>query len=381
MTAQPNTLELKDADPAPEAIVEKALDELTKTVDERLKAVEEKSDDKGFTERLDRLEAKVNRPTGKSTTDDDTPAEVKAFTHFVRGGVEPMEADEKKSLVVADDTSGGYLAPPQFTTDMVRELIEFSPVRQAARVGSTGSGSVIRPKRASITNAKWENETEASEESEPTFGQMEIFVHEMRTYTDVSNKLLEDSAVDVEAELRTAFAEDFGQKEAQAFVNGTGVKQPKGFMQRDDIAETANGHATNLSPEALINLMYKLPASYRQRGVWMMNGTTLATVRKLKDGQGNFLWQPSYQAGEPETLLGRPVVEAIDMPDVASNAYPIIYGDWAGGYQIYDRVGLSVLRDPYSQAGNGLVRFHARRRVGGDVIQAARFRKLKMATS
>ncbi|MEM1287131.1 MAG: phage major capsid protein [Pseudomonadota bacterium] len=390
MTLHTPPIELKDAAEAPEAIVTKALNEHLEALEQRAKTFEQKYEaatEKSLKtlqelgERVGKVEAKANRPAGKTEPTDDQPIEVKAFNRLIRSGPDHVVAEERKALVVADDTSGGYLAPAQFTTDMIREITEFSPVRQAARVGSTGSGSVIRPKRTSITNAKWEGETEESEESTLAFGQNEIFVHEMRTFTDISVKLLEDSAVDVEAELRAAFGEDFGQKEATAFVNGTGVKQPKGFMANTEIAETPNGHATNLSADALIKLMYALQASYRNRGVWMMNSTSLATIRTLKDGQGNFLWQPSFQAGQPETILGRPVVEAIDMPDIASNAYPIIYGDFAGGYQIYDRVGLTVLRDPYSQAGNGLVRFHARRRVGGDVIQASRFRKLKMATS
>jgi HK97 family phage major capsid protein len=111
-----------------------------------------------------------------------------------------------------------------------------------------------------------------------------------------------------------------------------------------------------------------------------MNGTTLATLRKLKDGQGNYLWQPSYQAGQPETILGRPVVEMVDMPDIASDAYPIIFGDFSA-YRIVDRLEMSILTNPYLLATTGMTRIHATRRVGGGVLQAARFRKLKMATS
>jgi HK97 family phage major capsid protein len=127
--------------------------------------------------------------------------------------------------------------------------------------------------------------------------------------------------------------------------------------------------------------MYAIPALYRNRGTWVMNGSTLATIRKLKDGQNNYLWQPSYQAGQPETILGRPVVEAVDMPDVGSGTYPIIFGDFATGYRVVDRIGLSVLVNPYLLATTGITRFHATRRVGGGVIQAAALRKLKMATS
>lgn len=150
-------------------------------------------------------------------------------------------------------------------------------------------------------------------------------------------------------------------------------------MTAANIAETNNGHATNLSADALISLLYAMPATYRNRGSWVMNGTTLAAIRKLKDGHGNFLWQPSYQAGQPETILGRPVVEMKDMPDVAAAATPVIFGDFKAGYRIYDRVELAVKDDPYTQAMNGMVRFHARKRVGAGVVRTDVFRKLKMA--
>jgi HK97 family phage major capsid protein len=202
----------------------------------------------------------------------------------------------------------------------------------------------------------------------------------MTTHVDISNMLLADAQANVEGEVRVALAEDFGVKESTAFVNGDGVLAPRGFMNRDDIAFTLNGHATNLSADALITLMYAVPATYRNRGVWMMNGTTIATIRKLKDGQGNYLWQPSYQAGQPETILSRPVVEAVDMPDVGSGAFPILYGDFSG-YRIIDRLDLSVLVNPFLLATTGMTRFHATRRVGGDVIRPNLFRKLKMATS
>lgn len=360
-----------------ETEVERALAALTTTMETKIGEL--RTELKAATDRADEFETKLARPNLQKN-DEPTP-ERKAFVGYLRHGVEKLQADEAKALRVGDDTAGGYLASPEFSTEMTRELVEFSPIRAAARVGTTGSGSLLFPKRTAITNAQWEGELEESDESEPAFGQQEIFVHEMRTFTDVSNKLLEDSAVNIESELSTAFSEDFGQKEGIAFVNGTGVKQPAGIMQHADIAYTANGHATTLNADPLITLLYALPAAYRNRGAWLMNGTTLATVRKLKDGQNNYLWQPSFQAGEPETLLGRPVIEAVDMPDIASGAFPIVYGDFSGGYRILDRVGLSVLRDPFTQARNGLVRFHARRRVGGAVTQAARFRKLKMATS
>lgn len=281
---------------------------------------------------------------------------------------------------VSTDPNAGYFAPPEFSKEFIRDLTEFSPIRSVASIKQTSQPSVTLGKRTAISNAKWKGENETSEGSEPAFGQLEVPTKEINTYVDISNQLLQDSVADVEGEVRLALAEDFGAKEGTAFVNGDGQLQPKGFMRNDAIQFTLNGHATNLSADALISLLYAMPTSYRNKGVWVMNGSTLATLRKLKDGQGNYLWQPSYQAGQPETILNRPVVEAIDMPDVAANTMPIIYGDFSG-YRIVDRIDLSVLANPYLLATNGMTRFHATRRVGGDVIQPRGFSKLKMAVS
>jgi HK97 family phage major capsid protein len=300
-----------DGDPLPDAIG-LALAELTKTVDSRIKAVETKSrDGDKLTDRLAKLEARLNRPANDNASDNEPSVERKSFTAYLKRGKEALSEIETKALRLATDP--GYLAPGEFSTEMIRDVAEFSPIRAYASVKQTGQPSVTLGKRTGITNAKWKGENQASEASEPTFGQLEVHVREMTTYVDVSNQLLADAQADVEGEVRLALAEDFGVKEATAFVNGDGVLAPRGFMTRDDLAFTLNGHATVLSADALITLLYAMPATYRNRGRWMMNSTTLATIRKLKDGTtGQFLWQPSYQAGEPETILGRPVVEAVD---------------------------------------------------------------------
>ncbi|MFG6081398.1 phage major capsid protein [Paracoccus litorisediminis] len=321
--------------------------------------------------RLDKLEAKSNRPgapavvTGEAT-------EKKAFVEYLRTG-----SAEAKALTTASDTANHVLAPEEVSGEFIRNLMEFSPIRTIADVRSTTSASIILPHRTGITNAAWVGETGARTASEPTFDQAEIATKEIATYVDLSLQLAEDSA-NVLSEVNLALAEDFGQKEALSFVNGSLALEPSGFMANPDIAAHDNGHAANLSPDALIALMYALPATYRNAGTWVMNGGTLATIRTLKDGHGNYLWQPSYQAGQPETILGRPVVEAVDMPDIAADAQPIIFGDFKRGYRIYDRLALDVFADPYSQRVNGLMRYHARRRVGAGVVRAGAFRKLAM---
>jgi len=299
---------------------------------------------KAIKARMDKLEAKANRPLAANNNHpagENDNSEVKAFAHFLR-----TNEVERKALTVANDAPGYVLAPEETSGEFIRNLVEFSPVRGIADVRSTGSHTVILPKRLTVTNAKWKGEAVASEASEPTFDQMEFSVKEMTTHVDVGNWLIEDASHDVEAEIRLALAEDFGAKEGLAFVNGSAAVEPKGFMQEAGIANFLNGHATNLSADALIKLMYSLPGVYRNRGTWAMNGTTLAVIRTLKDGNGNYLWQPSYQAGQPETILGRPVVELLDMPDVAANAFPIIFGDFKAGYRIYDRIELSGSPEP-----------------------------------
>ena len=321
--------------------------------------------------RLDKLEAKGNRPGAPAIVQgaDDR----KAFVSFLQG------ADfDKKALTVAADAPAYVLAPEETSGEFIRNLVEFSPIRAIADVRTTASHTILLPKRTGITNAVWVGETAARTASEPTFDQSEIAVKELATYVDLSLRMLEDSG-NVEAEVRLALAEDFGAKEALSFVNGNTAVEPTGFMTAAGIAETNNGHATVLAADALIRLLYAMPATYRNRGAWVMNGTTLAAIRTMKDGNGNFLWQPSYQAGQPETILGRPVVEALDMPNVAAATTPIIFGDFKAGYRIYDRVSLDVLPDLLTQRTVGLARFHARRRVGAGVVRSDVFRKLKMA--
>ncbi len=384
-------IERKGDDDDPVAVVTKALGDLTKSVgdqtkslDDRLKAIETKAADDGkkLTDRLDKIEAKAKRPGGSDKQDDpDADVVRKSFGTYLRlGNQTPVE--ELKALTVSSDPQAGYLAPAEMSTEFIRDLVEFSPIRSYASVRTTGAPSVQYPRRTGITNATWAGELEESQESDVSFGLTEVEIHKLTTFVDISNELLADSDGQAEQEVRLALAEDFGQKEAVAFVNGSGVKQPAGLMSDTGILHTVNGHATNLSADKLIDLMYALPAAYRNASgaAWSMNGTTLAAVRKLKDGQNNYLWQPSIQVGQPETILGKPVIEMVDMPDIADGAFPIIYGDFSA-YRIVDRLALSILSDPYTQARRGVTRIHATRRTGGRVLQAARFRKLKTATS
>lgn len=329
--------------------------------------------------RLEAAETALARPaiiTGKA--DDATP-EQKAFASFARKGLERMPADETKDLRVSDDGQGGYLAPAQFVAELIRNVVLFSPIRQAARIASTASSSVILPRRTGAMTAGWVGETEDRPETQPTYGQLEFPIHEMACYVDVSNRLLEDAAVNLESELAFDFGEEFGRGEGAAFITGDGVKKPLGLLGTPGIVNVRSGQATALpsTPDTFIDLFHALPAPYRADAAWGMNSRTIAGVRKYKASTGEYLWSDSLSADRPQSFLGRPVIEMPDLPDVAAGTRPIVFGDFTN-FRIFDRVSLSILRNPYVLADKGLVRFHGRRRVGGGVTRTEAFRFLEI---
>lgn len=385
MTKHFSDLEFKDADDTdPVDLVTKAVGDLTKSVDDRLKEIETKADTSKLIDRLDKLEAKMNRPGSGDQKDQDAALETKAFGAYVRSGITPPDPLELKTLIVSSDPQGGYLAPTEMATEFIRDLVQYSPIRGLASVRSTSSPAVSYPKRIGRTNAKWKGETQAQETGEPTFGQLEIPVREINTYVDISNQLLADSAGAAESEVRMALAEDFGLKEGLSFLKGTGPLQPEGLLVNADISvvPTGNGSTLGSNPaDMLIDTFYSLPAAYRNAGTWLMNSTTLAAIRKLKDGTtGTYLWSPGFQ-GQADTILGRPVIDCPDMDDIGSAKTPIAFGDIKTTYRILDRIGLSILVNPYIQATNGITRIHATRRVGGAVVQPAAMKKIVCKTS
>lgn len=243
----------------------KAINDLTKTVTDKLTAFGDEQ--KALGARLDAHIAKGSRPgAAAAEKGEEAKLESKAFGTFLRKGQNALTAEETKTLRVSDDTAGGYLAPADFSTEIVKQLVQFSPVRQAASVGSTSSSSVILPKRTGRPTGQWEGELEESSETESTYGQLEIPIHEAKCYVDVSNKLLEDAAVDIEAEVSGDLAEEFGRLEGVAFVNGNGVKKPMGFMQDPNIAFSVSGDANLIKADGLISVMYAVPAFYPESG-------------------------------------------------------------------------------------------------------------------
>lgn len=371
-------LETKSDDDSETKAIETALANMTAAFETQKKAAND--NEASFKKRIDDLELRLNRPGAAANDNKEPTAETKAFEKFIRKGPEAL-GDEAKSLRVSDNTAGGYLAPDQFNAELDRNVVLWSPVRQVARVLPTGSPAVLWPKRTGGMTASWVGETGSRSETTVTFGQSRYPVMELAAYVDVSNAMLEDSTFDVAALLSFEFGEEFGYEEGKAFVNGASVVQPSGFMQDAGISFTVSGAATVPTADGLMNLYHDVKTPYRANGVWAMNSTTLGYVRKLKDGQGNYLLSMGGMANAPvSTILGRPIVEMPDMPDNGAGNFSVVFGDFSQGYRIFDRVSLSVLRDPFSQATNGMTRFHGRRRVAGGVGKAEAIRKLKCST-
>lgn len=361
-----------------------AIERTVADIDKRLKVVEGNADTaaKG----VQRIESILRRPGAAATEqpNDGASVERKAFESYVRRGMTGMESTEVKTMRTADDASAGYLAPAEFVAEVDKNIVLWSPVRGIATVRNTSRGSVQVPKRIGRPTATWVEELEDRDDTgtESRYGNSDYPVKELTAFVDVSLSTLEDGAIDIFAELAGDLAEEFGSAEGQAFVTGNGVKRPMGFMTDNTIPLVKSGHASQITADSIIDLYHAVPTPYRANAVWSLNSTTLGTIRKLKDGNGQYLALVQGINGAPvTTILGRPVVEMPDMPDVAGNACPVVFGDFKQGYRVFDRVGFSILRDELTQRTKGKVRFHARKRVAGGVRKAEALRKLIIAAS
>ena len=341
-----------------------------------------------MTRRMDRLETAFNRPGTGGGDDGDLSEELKAWDVYLRKGREGMLPDEMKILTVGDDVRAGFLAPKERVREIIKAATVFSPIRTIARIRTTSQKAVEIPKRTAQFSAAWVAEQGGrSETTGLTYGLEELPTNEMYALVDVSNQMLEDTDFDLNAELTTEFGEQFGVLEGTAFVNGTAVGQPEGFMTNTDVATTNSGSATTIADtdgqaNGIIDLIHAVKEAYAVNATFALNRTTLGAVRKLKDvssGAGSYLWQPGIQAGLPNTILGHPYVEATDMPDEGAGNEPIAFGDFRRAYTIVDRIVMSVLADPFTQSTSGNTRFVARRRIGGQVMLAEAIRTLTCA--
>jgi len=308
---------------------------------------------------------------------------VKAFDAYCRKGKEGLEPDEVKALTVSNDTTGGYLAPPEYVRELIKTITEISPIRSIARIRSTAQRSIQVPKRTGQFSAEWVAESGTrSETTGYTVGLEEIPAHEHYALVDISEQDLEDTVFDLESEMQQEFAERFALAEGTAFVTGDAVGKPEGFMTNSSVGQVVSGNATAITADGLISLVHGIKSEYARAGTFVFNRTTLSSIRKLKDTAGQYVFQAGFslQGGATNTVLGYPYVEATDMPSEGSATFPVAFGDFSRAYMIVDRVQMAVLRDPFTQATSGNVRYVARRRVGGQVILAEAIVKQKCST-
>lgn len=290
-------------------------------------------------------------------------------------------ADEFKALSVSTDTAGGYLAPVELVREIIKGETEMSPVRTLARVRTTAAKSVQIPKRTGQFAAQWVAEQGTrSETTGLTYGTEEIPTHEVFALIDISNQMLEDSAFNMEQEINSEAIEQFAVAEGSAFVTGSGVGKPQGFMIASGVATTNSGAATAVTADGLLTLKHAIKTAYSRNANFVMNRTTLGSVRKLKDSNGQYLWMPGIAMGKPNSIDGDPYVELPDMPNEGAGLKPVAYGDFRRAYTWVDRISMEMLRDPYTQATSGNVRFILRKRVGGQVTLAEAIRTLTCST-
>lgn len=370
------------ADPLLDAKLARIESELNKFEDINQKLTQAALSQKDIGEKLANFETMLKRP-GAGVESKQIDYSMKSFEKWIRKGKENMEPEEIKSLSVSNDTSGGFLAPEEYVRELLKTVTEISPIRSVARVRQTTQKAIKMPTRSGTFAAQWVAEQGTRAETTGyTTGQEEIPTHEMYALVDVSEQLLEDSVFDVEAEMSAEFAEQFAKAEGAAFVSGNAIGKPEGILTNASVGSTNSGNASALTADGLITLVHAIKSDYARNATFLFNRTTLAAIRKLKDTAGQYVFQPGMQliAGVPNTILGYPYVEAPDMPDVAASAKPVAFGDFRRGYMIVDRVSLAVLRDPFTQATSGNVRYVARRRVGGQVIMAEAIRLQNVAS-
>lgn len=348
-------------------------------------------------ERLTMLSTKTYaRPALSGAAERDVPHK-KAFGAYLRSGDDDGLRGlvlEGKAMTTAVAADGGYLVDPQTAETIRSMLVSTSSLRAVANVVQVDAVSFDVLIDRSEVGSGWATEAAAqAETASPALERISIKLNELSAMPKASQRLLDDSAFDVEGWLAGKIATRFIRAEAAAFISGDGVDKPKGFLLPAKVANAgwtwgslgyvpsgaAADFATTNASDCIVNLVYALGADYRANGTFVMNSKTAGAVRKMKDADGRFMWGDSLQAGEPARLMGYPVLICEDMPDVGANAYPIAFGDFRAGYTIAERPDLRILRDPFSAKPHVL--FYASKRVGGDVTDFAAIKLLKIAVS
>lgn len=350
-------------------------------------------------ERLTMLNAKTmsyGRPALSPRAEVEAPHQ-KAFNAYLRTGDDDglrgltLEGKAMSTAVAAD---GGYLVDPRTAERIQSMLLSTSSLRSVANVVQVEATSFDVIVDRSEVGSGWATETAATTETAtPIIERISIKLHELAAMPKASQRLLDDSAFDVEGWLAEKIATRFIRAEAAAFINGDGVDKPKGILLPTKVANAswtwgnigyvptgaAADFATTNPADCIVNLVYALGADYRANATFVMNSKTVGAVRKMKDADGRFLWSDGLAAGEPSRLMCYPVLVSEDMPDIAANAFAIAFGDFRAAYTIAERPDLRILRDPFSAKPNVL--FYANKRVGGDITDFAAIKLLRVAVS
>ncbi len=348
--------------------------------------------------RLDGLLVRQNRPPLSGREAGRAPADLErrsAFEAYMRSGNErALAANEAKAMSAGTGSAGGYVVTPAVEDEIGRRLAAISPIRSIASVRPVSVGTFKKPYRTTGPAVGWAAETAArAETNSPVLAELTFPAMELYAMPSATQTLLDDAAVDVEAWLAEEIELAFAVQESAAFVNGNGTTQPKGFLAYTNAAESSwawgglgynvtgvsAGFAASNPSDGLLDLVYTLKAGYRQNGSFVMNRKTQSAVRKFKDTTGNYIWQPPAVAGGAASLMGFPLVEAEDMPDIAANSFAIAFGDFKRGYLVVDRLGTRVMRDPFS--AKPYVLFYTTKRVGGGVQDFDAIKLLKFGTA
>lgn len=340
--------------------------------------------------RMEQLETMMARPAleqpmeHKALSPHDTQHR-KAFVNYLRKGLDAgLEAMQVKALSTGSDPDGGYLVTPAMSQKIATAIFETSPIRKVASIETISTEALeILDDHVSAT-AGWTAETvDATDTATPQISKRIIPVHELYAQPKATQKLLDDSYIDVEKWLSAKIADIIGRMENTAFVNGSGVGQPRGFLTYasgtswGQIQQVGSGSSGTVTADSVITLFYSLKDAYMGRASFLMNRSVLQQVRQLKATTNQYLWQPSMAAGSPDTLMGVPVYMASDMPAAASASLSVAVGDFQAGYQIVDRQGITILRDPFTE--KPFVKFYTTKRTGGDVINFDAIKLLKLS--
>jgi len=374
-----------------DAKLEKINAALNKHEDTNQKLVLIDQQNKAMQQQLDAIEKIANR-AGMGGADGEKAKAAReyldAFNRVLRASPENRNAadmslirERSNALVKGDDASGGYLlAPPDLQADIIKNVIEMTPIRSLATVRTIGGPSLKMRKKTGNGSATRVGETQRrTNTGDPAYGMLEFQAPELFARIEVSQQMLEDSDYDLFAELREDASDQFSVKEGVESISGSGVGQMEGILTNADIEAIKSGDASKITADGILALFYGLKTAYARNAVFGMNRLTLGEIRKLKDNNGQYLWMPGIANGVPNTINGAPYVEMADMPNIAANSNPVVFADWKKLYVIADRVAISFSADYVTEADDGLVVFRARKRVGGGVRQAEAGKKLKIS--